>query len=577
LVSTGGPQGMELRDYLAVLRNKRWLILAAGVLVALTALALSLIQTPVYQASARLLLEPTQSVFDSTNRPPVDVPTEIQRLKSRPVQDAVRAEVGAAPKVQAIQVEKTQVIRLSTESTSATRAANIANAYANAYISYRVQQAVDQLERATGPVRERIDALDREIKPLQDEIAALPAGPARDAKSLELSPKINSLLGNQSSFRATLDKLQIDAALKSGGVQVVGPAVVPNNPVRPNPVRNGLLGLSVGLLFGVGFAFLLENLDDSIKTKDDLARTVGDVTVLGVIPAISGWKSRTESKLVSRDEPSSPAAEAYRSLRTSIQFMGLDRKLQVLQVTSPNASEGKTTTLANLAVALGQAGQTVAILSCDLRRPRIHEYFGLSNAVGFTSVLLGEAPLASALQRVPNVPRVVLLASGRLPPNPSELLASRRTADLFGALREKVDIILVDSPPVLPVTDAAVLSTSVDGTLLVAMAGQTTTKDVIRSMEILRNVDTTVVGAVLNGATAESGYGYGYGYYAEEPGNGHNGRDNRRENGRRRGVGLIGGSLPLSPRNGGEPARLPAEPRPARADRPEEPGKADKD
>ena len=560
---------MELRDYLAVLRHKKWLILAAGALVGLAALALSLIQTPVYQASARVLLEPTQSVFDTTNKPPVDVQTEIQRLKSRPVQDAVRAAVGAAPRVQAIQVEKTQVIRLSTESTSATRAAEFANAYADAYIDYRVRQAVDQLEKATGPVRERIEALDREIKPLQDEIAAVPAGPARDSKSLEVSPRINSLLGNQSNFRATLDKLQIDAALKSGGVQLVGPAVVPSEPVRPNPMRNGVLGLSVGLLFGVGFAFLFEHLDDSIKTKDDLARTVGDVTVLGVIPAIAGWKSRTESRLVSRDEPSSPAAEAYRSLRTSIQFMGLDRKLQVLQVTSPNASEGKTTTLANLAVALGQAGQTVAILSCDLRRPRIHEYFGLSNAVGFTSVLLGESPLASALQRVPNVPRVLLLASGRLPPNPSELLASRRTTELFAALRDKVDMILVDSPPVLPVTDAAVLSASVDGTLLIAMAGQTTVREITRSMEMLHNVDTAVVGAVLNGATAESGYGYGYGYYAEEPRNGQNGR----ENGRRRGSGLGGEAPKVTPRRAGEPARLPEERRSARPDHPEERGR----
>ncbi len=186
-------------------------------------------------------------------------------------------------------------------------------------------------------------------------------------------------------------------------------------------------------------------------------------------------------------------------------------------MTSPNASEGKTTTLANLAVALSQAGQTVAILSCDLRRPRIHEYFGLSNAVGFTSVLLGETPLSAALQRVPNLPRLLLLASGGLPPNPSELLSSRRTAEVFAALREKVNIVLVDSPPVLPVTDAAVLSARVDGTLMVAMAGQTNSKDVVRALETLRNVDTTVVGAVLNGATAESGYGYGAGYYAEEP------------------------------------------------------------
>jgi len=504
---------MDLRDYLSVLRRRRWLILLAAVLVGGVALGLSLAQKPIYQSKVRLFLEPTQSVFESSGaRAPIDVATEVERLQSAPVQEAVRQKVGTAPPVSALQVGTTQVMQLSTEAGTATLAAEFANAYADAYIEYRVRQAVDQFEKAVVPVQERVDALEKEIKPLQDAIQSVPVGPARDAKNVEVGPRMNSLLSVQTTFKSTLDKLQVDAALKSGGVQLIAPATVPDSPVRPTPLRNALLGLAVGLVFGVAMAFLSEHLDDSIKSKDDLERTMVDVSVLGVIPNVSAWKNRAESRLVSRDEPSSPAAEAYRSLRTSIQFMGLDRKLQVLQVTSPNASEGKTTTLANLAVALGQAGQTVAILSCDLRRPRIHEYFGLPNAVGFTSVLLGEASLSAALQRVPGLPRVVLLASGRLPPNPSELLSSRRTADILTALRSQVDIILVDSPPVLPVTDAAVLSPRVDGTLVVAMAGQTTAKALTRAMEVLRNVDTTVVGAVLNGAKAESGDGYGYGY-----------------------------------------------------------------
>jgi non-specific protein-tyrosine kinase len=504
---------MELRDYLSVLRQRKWLILVAALLVGGVAFGLSVTESKVYQANARLILEPTQTVFDSSGgQKPVDVQTEIERLQSVPVQDAVRAKVGGqAPPVAAIQVGATQVMELTTDAPTPKQAAAFANAYADAYIAYRVQQAVDQLEKAAVPVQAKLDSLSQEIKPLQDQISSTPVGPARDAKNAELGPQIASLLSVQSTFKSTLDKLQVDAALKSGGVQLVAPATVPRTPVRPTPVRNTMLGLGVGLIFGTAAAFLIEYLDDSIKTKEDLEHVTGDVTVLGVIPAVTSWKNRTESRLVSRMEPSSPAAEAYRSLRTSIQFMGLDRKLQIVQVTSPNASEGKTTTLANLAVALSQAGQTVVILSCDLRRPRIHEYFGLPNTVGFTSVILAETPLTAALQKVPGLPRLMLLASGKLPPNPSELLSSRRTADILTALRPQVDVILVDSPPVLPVTDAAVLSTRVDGTLLVSMANQTTTKAMARAMETLRNVDATVVGAVLNGATAESGYGYGYG------------------------------------------------------------------
>ena len=513
-MTSGQRHGMDLRDYLALLRRKKWLILVAALLVGGVAFGLSVTEPKVYQADVRLVLEPTQTVFDSSGvQKPPDVQTEIERLQSVPVQDAVRAKVGGeAPPVAAVQVGVTQVMQLTTKGPTPQRAADVANAYADAYIGYRVQQAVDQLEKAAVPVQVKLGMLDQEIKPLQNQISSIPVGPARDAKVAELGPQINSLLSVQSTFKSTLDKLQVDAALKSGGVQLVAPASVPKTPVQPTPIRNGLLGLGVGLMFGMAAAFLFEYLDDSIKTKEDLAHITGDVTVLGVIPTVPSWKNRVESRLVSRIEPSSSAAEAYRSLRTSIQFVGLDRKLQILQVTSANASEGKTTTLANLAVALTQAGQSVVILSCDLRRPRIHEYFGLGNSIGFTSVILGETPLASALQRVPGLPRLLLLPSGPLPPNPSELLSSHRTAEIFSALRTQVDIVLVDSPPILPVTDAAVLSTRVDGTLLVTMANETTTKAAARAMEVLANVDATMVGTVLNGATAELGYGYGYRY-----------------------------------------------------------------
>lgn len=509
---------MELRDYLSLLRRRKLVILLAAILVSGAALGLSVIQEKVYQASVRLILEPTATVFDSSGAAKtVNVETEVQRLQSVPVKEAVRAKLnGQAPRVRAAQVGTTQVMQLVTEAPTPQLAADYANAYADAFIAYRIQQAVDLLEKQAVPVQAKLDALEKEIQPLQDAITAVPVGKDRDAKNAELGPRISALLSVQTTFKSTLDKLQIQSALKSGGVQLVAPAVVPTKPVRPTPIRNGVLGLAVGLIFGVAAAFLFEQLDDSIKTKDDLEHLTDDVTVLGVIPLVSAWKNRSESRLMSTLEPSSPAAEAYRSLRTSIQFMGLDRKLQILQVTSPNASEGKTTTLANLAVALTQADQSVVIVSCDLRRPRIHEYFGLPNAIGFTSVILGETSLSAALQRVPRLPRLLLLASGRLPPNPSELLSSRRTADILTALRSQFDVVLVDSPPVLPVTDAAVLSTRVDGTLLVAMANQTTSKALTRAMEVLGNVDTTVVGAVLNGAGAESGYGYGngngYGY-----------------------------------------------------------------
>lgn len=236
-----------------------------------------------------------------------------------------------------------------------------------------------------------------------------------------------------------------------------------------------------------------------------------------MIPAVASWKNRNETRVISRVEPSSPAAEAYRSLRTSINFLGVDRSMRVLQITSSNASEGKTTTIANLAVALARAGERVVIVNCDLRRPRIHDFFDMPDSVGFTNVFLGEMPISAALQSVPGEPNLRVLASGRLPPNPSELLSSPRTEQIFSALKSQNVMVLIDCPPVLPVTDAAVLSSRVDGTVLVASAGSTTGKDLSRALELLGQVGAPILGTVLNGVTAEGGYGYQYGYYTAPP------------------------------------------------------------
>jgi receptor protein-tyrosine kinase len=271
----------------------------------------------------------------------------------------------------------------------------------------------------------------------------------------------------------------------------------------------------VGLVLGIGLAFLRDILDDSIKSKDDLEMAAPNVSVLGLIPTITPKLAPNELVAVTR--PDSAAAEAYRSLRTSIQFMSLERPVRTLQITSPSASEGKTTTAANLAVTLASIGKRVVVVCCDLRRPRIHELFGVSNDVGFTSVLLGEVSLADALQPVKGVNGLLVLASGKPPPNPAELLAGARATELFKALADNADIVVVDSPPVLPVTDAAVIANRVDATILVASASSSVRKRFSHALQILGQVDSHVIGAVLNDAPrGAAGYGYGYGYGDEE-------------------------------------------------------------
>ncbi len=487
---------MGLRDYLRVLSRRKSTILVCALVFTVPALVVSLLTTPVYSAQAELLLQKrtSETLFDPASGARVDparqVRNEIRILASEPVRAAVRAQLGSAPKVTARAVGATDIVSVSVRSTDPAKAASAANAYASSYIEYRRKQAVDDVLAGSQQVQGKISELQRQI----DTSAA---GVQKD-----------SLIASQALFKQRLDQLQVDGALQQGGAQLVTPATQPTSPVRPQPVRTGVLALLVGLALGLVLAFVRELLADSVTDKDDFQRVAAGVPVLGLIPVVSAWRDKNMPYLVSMDDPTSPAAESYRTLRTSIQFIGLDQPMRTLQITSANPEEGKTTTLANLAVALARSGSSVVIVCCDLRRPRVHEFFGLSNDVGFTSVLLGKVPLAAAVQEVADQARLSLLASGPLPPNPSELLSSRRTVEVLGSLQAEYDIVLIDAPPVLPVTDALVLSGRVDATLLVAVAGATTRKETARAVELLRQVDAPLVGAVLNGSHTGSSSGY---------------------------------------------------------------------
>ena len=513
---------MELRDYLAIVRSRKALIGLTVVIAVASALAASFLQTPKYQGKARVLLQPPSnaSLFESGGGGGVDpafVTTEIQVIKSEPVRAAVREQLGTAPKVSASQVGDTRVIEIRATSARPRQAATVTNAYARGYVDFHRKQAVDELLSAGREIQAKITELQKPIDDLEAEMANAPRGATNDSARA----RRDTLLQQQALFKQKLDEVQVEAAFRrNGGALIVSLASVPSSPVEPKPVRNGLLALGLAPIFGAAVALVLHHLDDSIRTKEDLERAAPDVPVLGMIPAVAGWKNTGETQVVSLEAPSSPASEAYRSVRTSIQFLAFYRSLRLLQVTSPSASEGKTTTVANIAVALARSGQSVIVVSCDLRRPRLHEFFSLPNRVGFTSVLTGQASLASALKEVPGQERLRLLPSGPLPPNPSELLASKRTAELLATLQTQADMVILDCPPVLPVTDSAVLSASVDGTLLVATAGLTSGKQVARAVELLRQVDAPLLGAILNGVTADGAYGYAYQYHQYGDGNG---------------------------------------------------------
>ncbi|NUW42424.1 polysaccharide biosynthesis tyrosine autokinase [Nonomuraea rhodomycinica] len=294
-------------------------------------------------------------------------------------------------------------------------------------------------------------------------------------------------------------------------VTVVDSAEVPKTPVSPMPVVNVLVAMLVGLVVSVSSLILRERLDTTVKSSNALQEAAGSST-LGII----GYeRDAKRNPLVVRRKGRSSRAEAFRSLRTNLQFIGVDRKPRSLVVTSCLPNEGKSSTSANLAITLAQAGWRVLLVDGDLRRPRLPDYFGIEGGVGLTDVLIGKVSLEGVVQAW-GEPRLFVLPCGQIPPNPSELLGSDGMRQLLADLTADYDMVIIDAPPLLPVTDAATLSALCDGTILVARYGRTRHEHVVRGIELLASVSARVVGTVLNFVPAKAsrydGYGYGYGY-----------------------------------------------------------------
>ncbi|QYG92344.1 polysaccharide biosynthesis tyrosine autokinase [Iamia sp. SCSIO 61187] len=539
------PDELELRDYLAVLNRRRLTIALTTLIVVVLALVYSFLQTPTYRATAEVLLqgENAEDLLSGSENQAANsqtlqsrVLTEIEVMRSRSVRDAVRDELGYVPSVSISQKGETAVVSLSATDTEPERAAEEVNVFASTFIDLRRNANVSTLEEAIAILTEQVSSLDTQldeadavVEELDAQIAT--ADPAfvdvdaltrqRDQAIAERDAARLSLQTQRAGYAEQLGQLQLSLnAARTGGGEVVSEATVPGSPFAPDPFRNAAVALVLGLLLGAGLAFLREYLDDRIRSKDDVDATTGGTDVLGLIPKVETWRNRSETQLVSMSAPKSSVAEAYRALRTSLQFIGVDRPLRLIQVTSASASEGKTTTLANLGVALARAGHRVIVVDCDLRRPRLHQFFGLDNHVGLTSIILGERDFEHAIQPVPEVPRLAVLASGPPPPNPSELLSTRSAQALLGSLADHADYVLIDSPPLLPVADSVIIARTVDATVLVTTVGSTTKRNLRRSLELLDQVDAPLVGVVLNGLEAEDAYAYayGYGYYGQANG-----------------------------------------------------------
>ena len=492
-----------LRTYVQVLRRRKWWLVATVVAVVVGTLGYVSTQHKQYTATAQLLVQPQNPGLTTGSATqqitPTDVLTELQLVTSAPVTAAVTKKLGSAPDISATQVGQTNVIAVAATAATPARAALVANTYAQAFVTYRRSVTISNLTAAETQLEQQIASLSQQISALN------PSNPAQATQA-------SALATQQAALKAQLAQLQVNGAVSTGGVEVVTPATPPGSPSSPRPSRDAVVALFLGLLLGMAVAFTVEYVDDTLYTKEEVERLAPGTPVLALIPVVDSWKDRDTPVVAAQASPRSSVAESYRSLRTSLQFVAHQHSLRTILVTSASDTEGKTATVANLGVVLASAGERTVVISCDLRKPRLASFFALREDIGLTSVLLGHASLADALQHVPGVERLSLLGTGPLPPDPAELLASGALADLIAELAGRFDVVLIDSPPVIPVTDAAILSRVADGTLLVVASGQSHGKALRRAVENLALVDARTVGIVLNEVTKATGYGYGYGY-----------------------------------------------------------------
>lgn len=507
------PSQRDLADYLAVLRRRKWVIVQSVAIVALVAFFLSVRQEKVFESSADVLLsrQNISNVITGVTNP--DVFGDPQRFME------TQAGLARAPEVARLALEtaglddrtpgqllarssvqpktNADLLRFVVDDASPATATLLANAYAKAFTSYKAQLDTGEITRARKDLDQRLAELGRAGKAGSDSYLEL-AKNAQQLRTMEL-----------------LQQRNVIARPASGAAQTA-----------PTPKRNALLGAFLGLLLGLGVAALWEALDKRVRKEEEIEQLLG-LTLVGQLPA-----PPARSRVTMVDDPQSSHAEAVRQLRTNLEFANVDRGAKVIMVTSAVEQEGKSTTAANLAVALARSGKNVVLVDLDLRHPSIADVFKVEPRPGITEVVLGRVDLQRAVVSIPlPVPVTVsaagrslaasgrpvhVLSSGALPANPGEFVATQALAHVLNQLRGEFDYVIVDSAPLLAVGDSLALSAGVDGILVISRLG-VVDRRILHALK--RTIDASPapkIGLVVTGVTPHDAYGYGYGHKHEQ-------------------------------------------------------------
>jgi len=509
-MSSTAEQASELRDQLRVIRTHKWQIALITLLVTGTAVFASVRRTPIYEAHTEVLVHPIVNPNSSGLALPQPPNLDTERLValSQTVANRVRAAAGASISLNEllanVRVEvagNTEVLAISYDSPVPATAARLANAFAAAYVDYRTEQILDQYTAAAAAVQKRVNSV-------RDQLAALAS---RTGGATTFTAERDTLVAQLTVLTQRLLDLQANQSTVEDAGQIIQRAEVPTVPVSPNKTRDGALALFAGLLLGLGVVFVRERLDDRVKGLEELEKRLG-VPVIAAVPRAGDWRRREEAKLILLSEPRSPISESYRTLATGVLYSASQRPLKVLMITSSMGGEGKSTTASNLAVALAQAGKRVILVSADLRRSRIHQFFNVSNDVGMVELLAGDARLAEGAKSV-GIPNLRVVVGGRVPDNPAALLGSPGLLNLIADMRDCSDFVVIDTPPVLAVADASILAPIVDGTIFIVDGARAGRSAMQRSWSQLGAAGARVIGTVYNNFDPGESTGYPY-YYS---------------------------------------------------------------
>ncbi|MEZ5374949.1 MAG: polysaccharide biosynthesis tyrosine autokinase [Acidimicrobiales bacterium] len=499
-------QELTLEDYVSILR-RRWIwFLAPIVLLAAAATALGLRSEPQYTATA------TVGLVDSADEEILGGSSTNVQVQSRRIEneinfaktDAVEARVeellGFLPRgIGITAVADSDYLDFTATANTPEKSAEWANTWATAYVETKQNEARSSIDTRIAVLEDKRDSLNDEIARLRD---------GNDQKQF--------LIDQRSEVNSQLLRLELQAETASAGTAKVYVVASPPDTESGAPLwRTILLGIVAGGVLGVAAALAAESFDKTIKTADDITAVTG-LPVLGQIPLAGRWMSGFELALSSRDHDDSPVADAYRRVATSLQFSLMNKSVNTLLITSANASEGKTTTSVNLAYALANPEMLVVLADVDFRKPRLHQALDVPAEPGLSNHIIEDVPLEQLAFRNDDGTMAVFTA-GSKPPNPADFVATREFIGAVDALSQVADLVLLDAPPLLPVSDSLLMSRNVDGVVMVAAAGTTTKESLARAVAGIEQVGGNVIGVVLVGVKEESLYGqYGYGYYNQK-------------------------------------------------------------